>query len=210
MGFFGKDFNEVDALAGFFGGPQVASTIQRKKQFNAEAQAEAEKLARERQALDAAAAALRERGVPEPDIAALMTDPKRMAEFVSQRIGLWDTGPGGGSRYDPLTNNTRMAPRWDDDNNLYGGTSDASQVPQRLIKGTKVVPVPQGGQAVALDSVTGQLVNSTSGGSVFRKGQRHTTPDGRTFELIGDDDTDPKNWREITGGAGRSGPPMFP
>lgn len=155
--------------------------------------------------------ALVARGIPPAEARVIADSAENRAGYLRDVNKPWETGPGGGSRFNPIDKSWIGAPRWDDDGNYYGPSMDASKEPQRIIRGTKVVPVNPGGKAVALDSVTAEVVNG--GGNApapFKKGDRYTAEDGTVYELIGDDDTDPASWRPVTGGATVAPSPTFP
>lgn len=147
-------------------------------------------------------------------------NPKAYLDNYMQRFQPMNTGPGGGSRGLPGPGGQiaswQTAPRFDDNGTIYAPGTGTS-APQVLQRGTKAVPIQQGGHVDILDSITGRPM-AQDGSVMGLSGAPPSPPTQNTFQpgqvvngfrLKGGDDTDPRNWEPV-GGAGRSGPPTFP
>lgn len=89
----------------------------------------------------------------------LATDPEKAAAFVSDRLKLQQYGSSGGSSYDPISNQSRMAPsRHEFQGSVYdvGGGAEGQKAPvTSQHEGTQWITPQPGAQAFPVNSFTG-------------------------------------------------------
>lgn len=194
-GLFGEGFADKAAIASALINGDGAAVAQIRA-HQAASKKDANEAAMKQQVMLHAYQAAKARGLSNDDAIVIATQPDKYADVISAWSKPYDTGPEGGFRKDPLSGKTEAAPRWDGDGNLYGPNADASQAPQRLIKGLKpVVTQGYGSKVYGWDRQSPQgFVGSESGGSTFKPGE---VVNG--FRFKGGDDTDPNNWEKVGG-----------
>jgi hypothetical protein len=108
-GLFGEGFADRAAIAGALlnGDYGAASEI---KARQAAAAAEKDKQAQAQQAMVHAYAAFKRMGMDDDQAMALAQDPSVAADFISKRDAPQQFGASGGSTFDPITGQSRMAP----------------------------------------------------------------------------------------------------
>jgi hypothetical protein len=157
-GLFGEGFADRAAIASALlegDGAAVAQIKARQAQAQKDQQENAIKQAAMMHVYQAAKA----RGLSEDDAIVMATNPDKFADVIGAWSKPHDVGPEGGFRENPMTHQIASMPRYDSDGNYYAPNNDASQAPQRLIKGTKAIPIPDGGSVKIVDSVTGRPDN---------------------------------------------------
>lgn len=166
MGLLSDDFNWGNALAGFFGGPDVVETLRRRQEAKAKAEAEAAEIAKVHATIDADPA------LSDPLAKAYAkANPKAYIENYMTRFQSRQFGASGGSIYTPGADGERqwqMAPsRHEYQGSVFdvaGGSpgQKMSVTPQH--EGTQWVTPQPGTTAFGVNSFSG-TPRSAEGGS---------------------------------------------
>jgi hypothetical protein len=158
-GLFGEGFADRAAIAGALlnGDYGAASEI---KARQAAVAAEKDKQAQAQQAMVHAYAAFKRMGMDDDQAMALAQDPSVAADFISKRDAPQQFGASGGSTFDPITGQSRMAPsRHEFQGSVFDvGGGPAGQPASTTLQhqGVQWVTPQPGTTAFGVNSFTGQ------------------------------------------------------
>lgn len=156
-GLFGEDYDLASrAAAAAAIGAGDYGAVARIRQQQAQAKTDAAEQKQKQALMLHAYTAAKTMGMSDDEATVIASDPGKAADFISAWRKPHDSGPEGGFREDPITGKISSMPRYDGDGNYYAPNSDATRAPERLIKGTKAIPIAPGGSVVIADSVTGR------------------------------------------------------